>query len=43
MIIQFLFIGALLLQAFSHGVAASALIKNVRQAEGRPAMPHSYR
>jgi hypothetical protein len=42
-IIQLLFIGALLLQAFSHGVASAALINDVRQAEGRPAVPlHSW-
>ena len=39
MIIQFLFIGALLLQVFSHGMASIALVKDVRQAEGRPAVP----
>jgi len=39
MIVQLLFIGALLLQAFSHGVASAALINDVRQAEGRPAVP----
>jgi len=39
MIIQFLFIGALLLQIFSHGMASIALIKDARQAEGRPPVP----
>lgn len=39
MIVQLVFIGALLLQAFSHGVASAALIKDARQAEGRPAVP----